>query len=197
MKENVIPKTICVFCASSEDLAPVYYEIAAGLGTAIGRQGMNLVHGGGMIGMMGRLSKAATANGARVTGIIPETLNRKGIVSETDTEIIVTPDMMHRKATMREIADAFVALPGGFGTFEELLEIITLKQLKYHEKPIVILNADNYYDLLLQQFEVAYSQHFANESYRKLYFVCTSVDEAITYILNYRHENIYDKYLKS
>ncbi|NLA23633.1 MAG: TIGR00730 family Rossman fold protein [Bacteroidales bacterium] len=190
-------KAICVFCASSEDLDDIYYKKAENLGKTIAQTNFNLVHGGGMIGLMGRVSKAAIENGAKVIGIVPEALNIEGVVSDYDSEIIVTKDMMTRKAKMRELADAYIAMPGGFGTFEELLEVITLKQLKYHEKPIVILNFNKYFEHLIKQFEQAFKQNFANENYRKLYFISESIDEAINYIKNYKHENIYDKYLKS
>jgi len=190
-------KRICVFCASSEDLEEVYYEKAVELGVALGKYRLNLIHGGGQIGLMGRLSKAAIENNVFVTGIVPEALNKAGIVSDYDSKTIVTRDMMTRKARMRKLAHAFIALPGGFGTFEELLEIITLKQLKYHSKPIVIMNINNYYNYLLLQFETAYSEKFANEQYKKLFFVTDDIEAAINYILHYKHENMYDKYLKA
>ncbi|HQP04512.1 MAG: TIGR00730 family Rossman fold protein [Bacteroidales bacterium] len=190
-------KSICVFCASSEDLDELYYEKATEFGRALGRHKLNLIHGGGQIGLMGRLSKAALECSVHVTGIVPEALNKTGIVSEYDSRTIVTRDMMTRKARMRKLADAFVALPGGFGTFEELLEIITLKQLKYHTKPIVILNVNNYFKYLLLQFETAYNEKFANQQYKQLFLVTDDIEEAIQYIINYRHQNVYDKYLKA
>ncbi len=190
-------KTVCVFCASSEDLDEIYYRAATQLGVCIASNSMNIIHGGGMIGMMGRLSKAALESGATVTGVVPETLNKKGIVSEYDTHTVVTPDMMQRKHYMRSNCDAFIAMPGGFGTLEEILEVITLKQLKYHEKPIVLLNINSYFDMLIAQFEKSYSTGFALPQYKKLFYITPEIDLAIEYIKNYRHENLYDKYLKS
>lgn len=190
-------KTVCVFCASSEDLAEEYYKLASDCGKIIGENSLTLVHGGGIIGLMGRISDSALKYGSHVIGVVPELLNKKGIVSDNQHELIVTADMKDRKEWMRNNSDAFIALPGGFGTLEELLEVITLKQLKYHSKPIVVINTNGFFDAILQQFEKFYSEGFANPNYSKLFYVCKSANEAIDYVLNYKHKNIYDKYLKS
>ncbi|HNQ68080.1 MAG TPA: TIGR00730 family Rossman fold protein [Bacteroidales bacterium] len=189
-------KTICVFCSSSEDLDNKYYNLAKELGKLIGQTGYNLIHGAGSIGLMGVLMKSAAENGSVVTGVIPEHLNRKNIVNEDFQKLVITKDMKDRKEFMRNNSDAFIALPGGFGTVEELLEVITLKQLKYHSKPIVIINAHNYYYHLLEQFNEFYNQKFANNSYKALYNVTDDISEALNYIDSYKHENIYDKYLR-
>ncbi len=188
-------KDICVFCSSSEDLSEDYYVLADELGVLLGKNKMDLIHGAGTIGLMGALMKSAAASGCFVTGVVPERLNRKNIVSDKLQKLVVTTDMKERKEYMRSHSDAFIALPGGFGTLEELLEIITLKQLKYHSKPIVILNYKGFYDKLLEQFEVFYNEDFANPSYRELYFVAKTSTEAIDYIKKYVPKNIYDKYL--
>lgn len=189
-------KTICIFCSSSEDLDDSYYNLANNLGNKIGKLNLTMVHGAGGIGLMKRLSEASIKQNGKVIGVIPELLNKPGIVWNNHTELIITPDMKTRKEKMRELADAFIALPGGFGTLEELLEVITLKQLKYHSKPIVIINQRKFYDALIKQFEVFFNQGFANPNYNKLFYITEDIDMAIEYILNYQHKNIYDKYLR-
>lgn len=189
-------KTICVFCSSSEDLSKKYYSLANELGTLLGKNNYNLIHGAGSIGLMGVLMKSAFDAGCSVTGVVPERLNRPNIVSDKHQKLVITTDMKDRKEYMRKNSDAFIALPGGYGTLEELLEIITLKQLKYHTKPIVIINFDGFYDMLLNQFEVFYAENFTNASYKELYHVCATTHEALRYIEGYQPKNIYDKYLK-
>lgn len=189
-------KNICVFCSSSEDLDDKYYNIAKEMGKQLGTNNYDLIHGAGSIGLMGVMMKNAVKAGCKVIGVVPERLNKANIVSDKYQELIITPDMKERKEYMRTNAEAFIALPGGFGTLEELLETITLKQLKYHSKPIVIINAYNFYEPLLQQFNVFYNENFTNESYKKLYHICETPKDALEYINNYKPENIYDKYLK-
>lgn len=193
---NNSTETICVFCGSSEDLDSIYYQTATELGSLLGQNNYNLIHGAGIIGLMGHLMLAASISGSKVTGVVPERLNRENIVDNKLQELIVTKDMKDRKEYMREKSDAFIALPGGFGTIEELLEVITLKQLKYHQKPIVIINTKDFYSGLLSQFKSFYNNNFANKSYESLYFVADNPLEAIDYIKTYKYNNIYDKYLK-
>ncbi len=193
---NKKTETICVFCGSSEDLDDTFYQTASELGNLIGQNNYNLIHGAGIIGLMGHLMFSAAKSGSEVIGVVPERLNKQNIVNDKMQKLVITGDMKDRKAYMRENSDAFIALPGGFGTMEELLEVITLKQLQYHRKPIVIINTNNFYAALLRQFETIFSNSFANNSYSSLYFVANSPIEAIDYIQNYRHTHIYDKYLK-
>lgn len=188
-------KTVCVYCSSSEDLEKKYYIEAYKLGELLAANSFNLIHGGGIIGLMGHLLKAASKGGAKVKGVVPEKLNRPLIVNGFEQELIITDDMKFRKEYMRNNSDAFVALPGGFGTMEELLETITLKQLKYHKKPIVIINSSNYYDDLLRQIDKMFSEKFANPSYQSLYHVSESSEDAIEYIINYKYSEVFDKYL--
>ncbi len=188
---------ICVFCGSSEDLDASYYKLAKRCGEVIGKSGHNLIYGAGKIGLMGRLAQSTRDNGGKSIGIIPEKLRIEGVVSDVDNEQIITPDMKTRKDVMRNRSEAFLALPGGFGTMEELLEVITLKQLQYHNKSIVILNGNGFFDEMLVFFERMYKENFANASYRKLYQVENNPEQAISAIENYKHEHIYDKYLKA
>lgn len=188
-------KTICVFCSSSNDVAEKYNQLAKDLGRIIGENKLDLIHGGGIIGLMGHLLRSAIAHGSNVTGVVPEGLNRPSITNEIDQRLIITKDMKDRKEYMRNNSNAFIVLPGGFGTLEEALEVITLKQLRYHNKPIVLLNAFGHYNFLLQQFEILFEQKFTDKSYSILYQVEDKPCKAIEYIKNYRPVNINDKYL--
>ncbi len=190
-------KTICVYCSSSEDLDKEYYQEAFRLGELLAENSFRLIHGGGIIGLMGHLLKAASKGGAKVTGVVPEKLNRPLIANSLEQKLIITDDMKNRKEYMRDNSDAFIALAGGFGTMEELLETLTLKQLKYHKKPIVIVNTKNYYDGILQQFDKMFSEKFASPAYRSLYQVTESSAEAIEYIINYKHTDVLDKYINA
>ncbi|HOK38611.1 MAG TPA: TIGR00730 family Rossman fold protein [Bacteroidales bacterium] len=189
-------KTICVFCSSSEDLRSDYYEMATKFGEKLASENYNLIHGGGSIGIMGRLMKAVFENGGQITGVVPEKLNKPNIVDDKYQRLIITTDMKERKEFMRQNSDAFVALPGGFGTLEELSEIITLKQLKYHDKPIVIFNYTNFFNKLIDFFEFFFNEHFAIPDYKQLYYVTNQIDDVFRYLKNYNPTNIYDKYLK-
>jgi cytokinin riboside 5'-monophosphate phosphoribohydrolase len=188
---------ICVFCGSSEDLENEYYLFAEKCGESIGKSGHDLIYGAGKIGIMGRVASKTSLQGGKTIGVIPKRLNIDGVVSTDDNELIITEDMKSRKAVMQEMADAFLILPGGFGTLEEMLEVITLKQLQYHKKPIVILNFRNYFKPLIDMFEQMFLTNFANVSYKRLYYITSSIDEAIQYIETYQHEHIFDKYLKA
>lgn len=177
---------ICVFSSSSNAIADIYFEEAKLLGKIIGKKGYTLVNGGANVGLMETVTRSANENGCKTIGIIPEMLKSRALVSNHADQVIITRDMMERKAKMREISDAFIALPGGFGTLEEILEVITLRQLSYHTKPIVFINTNNFYGWLLKQFEVAYNENFSKEIYRELYFVAKNSVVAIDYIKNYK-----------
>jgi uncharacterized protein (TIGR00730 family) len=127
--------------------------------------------------------------------VIPRALNVAGVVYEACDELVETPGLRERKGIMDERSDAFIALPGGYGTLEEVLEIITLKQLRYHNKPIVILNIGGFYDNLLKQFEIIIDGRFAKEECRRLYFVTGSTEEALDYIDAYKPYIYSDKWL--
>ena len=189
-------KNICVFCGSSNDLAEEYYKVAEELAELIVQKGYGIMHGAGIIGLMGRLIKGAAKHGGKVTGVVPESLNKSFIVNDVKQVLVVTKDMKDRKEYLRENSCAFIALPGGFGTLEEVAEVITLKQLKYHAKPIIFMNTLGYYDKLFDFFDEMFEQKFALPDYRKTYKVVRTPQEAITFIENYTFENIYDKYLQ-
>ena len=188
-------QTICVYSSSSAAIDQVYFDTATQLGQAIASRGDELLFGGGMIGLMGAIAEAVRKNGGKVIGVIPKALDRPGIVDEGCHELIVTEGMRERKAMMDVRSDAFIALPGGYGTLEELLEIITLKQLKYHNKPIVILNVNRFYDPLLAQFDSIVEKHFAKSESQDLYRVTGSITEALEYIDTYTPYPFSEKWL--
>jgi len=142
-------KTVCVYCGSSPGTNPRFIEAAAAFGKILGENGIRLVYGGGSLGLMGAVATAALDHGGSVTGIIPEFLNTRERMLSRVQELIVTPDMHERKRLMFERSDAFVALPGGVGTLEELVEQLTWQQLGRHSKPILLANIDGFWEPLL------------------------------------------------
>lgn len=170
---------VCVFCASSESAAPAYRQVATDLGTAIAQQGWQLVYGGGNLGLMGDVARAALAGGAVVTGVIPHRLADRELALEELAQLIRTDTMRQRKALMDERSDAFVVLPGGIGTLEELVEIMTLKQLGYHERPIVVIDADGYWDPLIVQLRRMVDQSLAAPELLDLWQIASTVEEAV------------------
>jgi hypothetical protein len=177
---------LCVFSSSSNAIPEIYFEEARKLGILIGSAGWNLVYGGANVGLMHACAEAARESGAKTVGIIPELIHAHRLSNPNDHEQIVTPNMRERKYLMRKRSNAFVALPGGFGTLEEILEVITLKQLNYHNKAVVFINTNGYYNSLFEQFEKSYQETFAKESYRSMYFIASNASEAITYIQQYQ-----------
>jgi uncharacterized protein (TIGR00730 family) len=188
-------KVICVYSSSSNTIDKAYFDLAAELGRAIAANGDTLLFGGGMRGLMGATATAAHECGAKVIGVIPEALNQKGIAYEACDEMIVTKDIRERKSIMDARSDAFITLPGGFGTLEEILEIISLKFLKYHNKPVVILNGEGFYDDMLKQFDDIIDGYFAKPETRLLYHVTADVANAIEYINSYKPVELKEKWL--
>ncbi len=185
---------ICVFCSSSNAIPEHYFEAAQELGKLIGDNHHTIVYGGATVGLMHTVAESARAAGALSIGIIPESIHNKRLSSPRDHEQIITPNMRDRKYLMRKRSDAFIALPGGFGTLEEILEVITLKQLQYHQKPIAFINTAGFFNSLLDQFERAYQESFSKEDYKLTYFVASNAEEAINYIQNYRHVELATKW---
>jgi cytokinin riboside 5'-monophosphate phosphoribohydrolase len=176
---------ICVFSSSSNAIPEIYFEEGRNLGRLIGQQGHSLINGGANVGLMETVTVAAASAGAMTTGIIPERFINRSLASDKLHELIITPDMQERKARMREMADAFIALPGGFGTIEEIMEVLTLRQLNYHSKPIVFINTVNFFDFLFRQFELFFEQQFTKELYKELYFIADDSEQALAYINSY------------
>ncbi|MDP2887607.1 MAG: TIGR00730 family Rossman fold protein [Bacteroidota bacterium] len=185
---------ICVFSSSSNAIPDVYVNDAIDLARLIGQAKFCLINGGSNVGLMDVVTREAGICGARTIGIIPEKLRDFNLASIHAHEIIVSGDMMERKAKMRDMSDAFIALAGGFGTLEEILEVITLKQLGYHDKAIVFINTNGFYDDLFRQFEKTYEEKFAKENYRKLYFIAENSAEAMSYLSKYQPEKTVDKW---
>lgn len=179
-------KTICVYCSSSNNLPEKFYVMSQELGEKIGKNGYNMVYGGTTVGMMGVIANNALENGAEVVGVIPERIAAVGLKHPALAKVIVTKDMRERKATMEQYGDIFVAAPGGFGTFEEIFEIFVAKQLGYHDKPVIFLNFDGYYDNMLKMFDTLYENKFAKEEMKSLYFVAKTVDEVFDYVSTYK-----------
>ena len=186
-------KNVCVYASSSRYLEDVYKDAAAQLGRALAQEGLGLVFGAGGDGLMGAAARAATAHGGVTIGVVPELMNVDGVIYDGCTELYVTRTMRERKAKMEEMADAFIALPGGFGTFEELLEIIALRQLGYHQKPVAVLNVNGYYDALIAQFDAAAAQRFAVPEALTLYGVFSDIGQTLDYIKTHRPETVYKK----
>jgi uncharacterized protein (TIGR00730 family) len=161
-------KRICVFCGSSSGTDPRYAEAARALGRAIAGRGLELVYGGGSVGLMGTVADAALAAGARVTGVIPQVLQIRELAHRGLSDLRVVGSMHERKALMAELSDAFVALPGGMGTLEELSEVLTWAQLGLHARPVGLLDVGGYYRPLVEFFDRAVSAGFLRPHHRAI-----------------------------
>ena len=175
--------TVTVYCASARNLDSIYTATAAELGRALAQRGIRLVTSGGATGLMGAVENGALEAGGEATGIIPEFMYENGWQHKGLSHLEIVRDMHARKSRMAALADAVIALPGGIGTFEELLEIITWRQLGLYHGTVVIFNVNNYYAPLLSMFEQAISQGFMRPEYRNLFKVTESVTETIAAIL--------------
>lgn len=181
---------ICVFCSSSNALDACYFEEAFELGKRMAENGHRLVYGGANVGLMHHVADTVLKFKGTALGIIPQKIFDRNLGANYIDELVVTATMDERKAVMRDRSDAFIALPGGFGTLEEILEVLTLKQLDYHRKPIVFINTNGFYNDLFAQFEKLYQEQFAKENYRKMYFIAESSAAAMDYIETYEHQDL-------
>lgn len=172
-------KNVCVYSASSTKIAPIYFEAAAALGRLLAQKGINLINGAGSIGLMAASSDAALEAGGTVTGVIPRFMVEQGWQHDGLTHLVQTETMHERKKLMAEMSDGVIALPGGCGTMEELLEVITWKQLGLYLKPIVILNIDGFYDPLLEMLQRAIDGHFMRKEHGAIWQVATTSEEAV------------------
>lgn len=170
--------SVCVYCSSSSQVESAFGWVGDQVGAQIAQDGHKLVYGGGSTGLMGRVARAVHAEGGTVVGVIPESMRNVEVAYLDADELIVTQTMRERKHEMDERADAFLVLPGGFGTLEELSEVITHRYLKFHDKPIVLLNTDGFYDHLIALFEHFIETGMAKDVYREMYVVADGVDEA-------------------
>ncbi|CAD6203615.1 unnamed protein product [Miscanthus lutarioriparius] len=179
-------KTICVFCGSRQGKRTSYHDAAIALAQQLVSRGIDLVYGGGGIGLMGLVSQAVHRGGGRVVGVIPRTLMATPeIIGETAGEVIAVADMHQRKAEMARQSDAFIALPGGYGTLEELLEMITWAQLGIHRKPVGLLNVDGYYASLLAFIDQAVEDGFISPSARRIVVQAPTAQELMDKLEEY------------
>ncbi len=181
-------KRVCVFASSSNFLEEIYYEEVALLGNLLGQAGYDIVYGGSNLGLMWQCAKSGKCDGAKIFGVMPEKLHEL-LKEESENlcdELYITPDMRSRKAKLDEISDAVIALPGGFGTLEELAEMIVQKQLGYNTKPIVIFNINNFYNKLIEFFNQMVKEHFATDTTTDLYYVAQTAEEVIDYLASYK-----------
>jgi cytokinin riboside 5'-monophosphate phosphoribohydrolase len=176
--------SVCVFCASSDNLPKKYLAIARELGSAMATEKIRLVYGGGNNGMMGAISKEVHEKGGKITGVIPKFLKDMGYAYTGADEMIVTEDMRARKTVMESLSNGFICLAGGFGTLEEILEIITLKSLGVLDKPIVFLNKGQYFQGLFTQFDKAFEEKFIDDKHRMLYYIAETPEDALRYIID-------------
>ncbi len=170
---------VCVYCGSSDGNEPSFVEAGEKFGTILARSGVGLVYGGASIGVMGAVAKAVLAEGGRVTGVIPEFLSKVEVQLSDVTELIVTDSMHSRKWTMFERSDAFVALPGGIGTLEEVVEMLTWAQLGRHSLPIVIVNLGGFWDPLIDLLDHIIKAGFARSNIRRIYSVVDKVEDIL------------------
>jgi uncharacterized protein (TIGR00730 family) len=171
--------TICVFASSSSRIDNEYATAAASLGTSLAQAKMNVVYGGGGIGLMGKLADAVLENGGRITGVIPSFMKDEGWDHSAVNKMIITSDMGERKKQMFAMADAIVALPGGVGTLEELTEALTLKQLGLYKGPIIILNTLNFYKSFIDFLEHMVSGHFLRYEHKGMWEIANTTEEVM------------------
>lgn len=177
-------KTIAVYCASSNKVRASFMSAAERLGELIAAEGQRLVYGDGGIGLMAAVARGALKAGGEVVGVIPQFMIDQGWNNPESTETIVTQTMHERKAKIVEISDAMVALPGGIGTFEELLECLTWKQLGLHHNPVVILNTEGYYDKLLECIDLMVDEQMMRPIHKEMFVVVSEPEEVLSAIMN-------------
>jgi uncharacterized protein (TIGR00730 family) len=172
-------RRVAVYCGSANGNAPAFLAEARALGASIAAVGLGLVYGGASAGLMGAVADAALAGGAEVIGVLPDVLARKEIAHDGLTRLELVSTMHERKARMAELADAFLILPGGYGTLEELLEVVTWAQLRLHSKPCILINTAGYWDGLLTFLDTAVAAGFLKRKNRELLRVAASAEEAV------------------
>ena len=187
-------KNICVYASASKHLDKKYYDIAERTGILLAEAGYDLVFGGGTVGLMGSCARGFHSRGKKVTSVIPEYLKLPGVYYEESDEYYVTENLRKRKHIMEDLSEGFVILPGGFGTYEELMEIMTLKQLGQHNKPIVVINCFGFFDKLKEIFWQLVEERFTEERYLELCCFASNEEEAVKYVLEYSPKEIRPKW---
>ena len=182
---------ICVFASSSNNLDESFYKDASELGALMGKAGMNIVYGGSRLGMMYACASKVKEFGGQIIGVMPKRLYDMGYGNAEDcSEFILTTGMRERKAKMDEISEGVIALAGGFGTLEEISEMIVQKQLGYNKKPIILLNTNGFYDNLIKFFDTLIETKFAKKGTEELYYIAQTPEDAIDYIKSYNNQEL-------
>jgi uncharacterized protein (TIGR00730 family) len=179
-------KRVCVFCGSSKGFRPAYVKAAQDMGKALVRRGTGLVFGGGRMGLMGELADTVMAGRGEAIGVIPQALVAREVAHREITELVIVRSMHERKAKMVELSDAFIAMPGGYGTFEEFCEVITWAQLGLHQKPCGLLNVEGYYDSLLNLFNRGVDDGFIHPTTRELVVESANADILLDKLAYYK-----------
>ena len=186
MGNNNSIKRICVFCGSNTGEKVAYTDAAQQLGKAIVSRGMGLVYGGGDVGLMGVIANAVLKEKGDVIGVIPHFLSTKEVAHHGLTELRLVETMHERKAVMAELSDAFIAMPGGFGTLDELFEVVTWAQLGLHTKPIGLLNIEGFFDLLLEFLKHVLRERFVKTKYRHLIMKCNTPEKLLSMLIQHQ-----------
>ncbi|MBP7460005.1 MAG: TIGR00730 family Rossman fold protein [Candidatus Delongbacteria bacterium] len=182
----MILKKICIYASSSNNIPAEYARCCQSIAELLARRDMELIYGGGDIGIMGKVAQIFLNHNRPVTGVIPEKLNIPGVVHRGLTQLIIVPDMRKRKELMENLADGFIAFPGGIGTMEELLEIMTLKQLGYHSKPIILYNCLDYYTPLVRMLEKTVQLGFMKSEFMDFISISSDDHQIIDYLETYQ-----------
>jgi uncharacterized protein (TIGR00730 family) len=183
-------KTICVFCGSSTGNNSKYIATAKNLGQLIAQKKLTLVYGGGNVGLMGEIANSVLSNRGRAIGVIPQFLVERELVHDGLSEVKIVESMHERKAMMAELADAFIALPGGFGTLEETVEVLTWAQLGLHRKPIGLLNVEKYFGFLYEFFKHMVREKFLDTEYKDMILIKESPAEMLDSLIDYQLPDI-------
>ncbi|MCK6577636.1 MAG: TIGR00730 family Rossman fold protein [Anaerolineae bacterium] len=177
-----VSKRICVYCSASRNLSPAYHEVAAQLGQLLAERRHTLIYGGGSVGLMGEVARAAHRGGGQIIGIIPKMLVSVEFTYQQASEVIITEDMRERKTRMEAHADAFLALPGGIGTLEEIFEIMSLRGLNQTTHPLVLINTGGFYNPLDEYLQKMHHEHFVRRPVNEIYYLAPDVYEALRYV---------------
>lgn len=188
-------KVICVYAGSSDKMHPDYLEAARWMGRSIAERGITIAYGAGSTGLMGALADSALSMGGEVVGVIPEIFNQPHLMHNKLSHLEIVETMHERKAKLADMSDAFIAVPGGFGTFDELFEILTWAQIGLHQKPVGLLNALNYFDPLLALIDYARREGFLYDEHCQLLTVREQPDDLLDALVNHRHPGGLDRWL--
>lgn len=188
-------KQVCIFCGSYQGTQPIYMTVAHQMGIGLAQRGLGLIYGGGRVGLMGAVADGTLSAGGKVTGVIPQSLVDRELAHTGLTELHVVTSMHQRKALMADLADAFIAMPGGFGTLDELFEIITWVQLGFHQKPIALLNVGGYFDPLIIFIDHMATEGFIKSQHRTAVMVKNDVESLLDALSTYEPP-VLDKWIK-